>query len=142
MIDNSEIPFILKVVPLFKNFPINMLSVLADFVEKEFQEEETFLFNEGDIGSNIFIIQSGEIACMVGYETVEIKGELDWLGQLALLTNQRWEFSAFAISDIHYLRLPQDVVFELVSENNEFARHFFEAIVYNYRASPKQTKLC
>lgn len=133
MISENEIPFILKSAPLFEKFPVNVLSMVAGFCDIVYYEEQSVIFSEGDIGSNYYIVHSGQIQLFRKDKMIEVKSELDWFGEFALLRNKRWDVSAFALSDVHMVQLSQDVLFELMSENQDIARLIMESVLSRYR---------
>jgi CRP-like cAMP-binding protein len=52
---------ILKSLPIFRETPENILADLAPLMEEEEFEQDTLIFNEGEIGDCMYIIHRGSV---------------------------------------------------------------------------------
>jgi WD40 repeat protein/CRP-like cAMP-binding protein len=118
---------ILKKVLLFADLPDELLSHLADRVEKQPLKRKTILFHEGDDGDALYIIVSGELEIFKGRaddpqrQILATLGPGEYLGEMALLENKPRFASAQALSDCSLLCLQKQDFDELLEKNARLA---------------------
>ena len=81
---------ILKGIPLFKHLDDEDLELLASHLHRESYPKGTILFNEGDIGDTMYLVESGQLA-VVGddaRETIAFMGPGNFVGDISLLLAQ------------------------------------------------------
>jgi len=101
-VDADKIKF-LKRIPFFENLKKTQLEHVSQMVyERDYRENE-FLFEIGQPGAALFIIQSGEISVEIPSESSEgptqlaVLGKHSFLGELALLDESPRSASARAL---------------------------------------------
>jgi CRP/FNR family transcriptional regulator, cyclic AMP receptor protein len=100
-VDADKIKF-LKRIPFFENLKKNQLEHVSQMVyERDYRENE-FIFEAGQPGAALFIVQSGEISVEIQHETEEstqlaVLGKHAFFGELALLDESPRSASARAL---------------------------------------------
>jgi CRP-like cAMP-binding protein len=100
-VDADKIKF-LKRLPFFENLKKNQLEQVSQMVyERDYRENE-FLFETGQPGAALFIVQSGEISVEIPHESegptqLAVLGKHAFLGELALLDESPRSASARAL---------------------------------------------
>lgn len=88
-------------------------------------EAGDFVFEEGDSGSDMFIIQEGEIEILKTWATEKHRLSVlepgDFFGEMSLLEDQPREIAARALSDYTLLRIDHTTFDTMVQENPEIA---------------------
>ena len=81
---------ILRGIPLFNNLSDEDLDLLASKLRKEDYPKGTTLFEEGDVGDTMYIVESGQLAVIAqnGGERIASMGPGNFVGDIALLLPQ------------------------------------------------------
>ena len=81
--------FILRGIPLFKNLSNDDLSLIADRLTRESYSKGTYVFNEGDVGDTMYLVESGQVA-VLDREAQDIAhiGPGGFVGEISLLLAQ------------------------------------------------------
>ncbi|CAE8581002.1 unnamed protein product, partial [Polarella glacialis] len=118
----QETMFFLSQVPLFMRLPKDQHPILAAAcVTARFKAGETII-TQGEIGSEFFIIQSGEAEVMIGETKVANLKSADYFGENALLRNEPRSATIRAVTAISTLRITQEKFKELgLNEKVQFA---------------------
>jgi CRP-like cAMP-binding protein len=101
----SEITDVMSQVELFRGVPLPELEALSRAAQPVRYADHEMLFNEGDEGDTVYIIQQGivKIISLVGGQEKQIstvfEGEL--VGELALLDGRPRSAKAVASGDVH-----------------------------------------
>ncbi|RME44604.1 MAG: hypothetical protein D6796_11575 [Caldilineae bacterium] len=78
---------ILRSIPLFKNLSDEDLSLIAGRLRKEEHPKGTILFREGDRGTSMYLIESGQLAVMEegSDQPIAVMGPGNFVGDISLL---------------------------------------------------------
>ncbi|ULQ50669.1 Crp/Fnr family transcriptional regulator [Flavihumibacter fluvii] len=130
---------ILKSLTIFKETPENILADLAPLMQQEDFEKNTLLFQEGEIGDCMFIIQSGEIRIHKGQTTLAVLREKEVFGELSLLDAETRSASATCQTDCVLFRIDQEPFYELIDSRPEVARGFIKMLCKRLRAQNEKS---
>lgn len=125
---------VLKSLDLFSETPETILSELAPLMQEEEAEQDTVLFNDGDIGDCMYIIYKGEIKIHKGSTTLAILKEKEVFGELSLLDSETRSASATANTDCFLFKIDQEPFYELLETRPEVARGFIKILCRRLRA--------
>lgn len=89
----------LRKIDLFKNLAAETLQVLAGCCSSQDMTTGEIIFNEGDEGDGLYIIDSGEVSVMKSGNVIAKLSECDYFGELALLADIPRFATITAISD-------------------------------------------
>lgn len=124
---------LLKRIPFFKNLKRPELEEVAQIMfERDYQEEE-FIFEQGQPGAALFIIQSGEVAVEITHpngdtDTITRLGRHAFLGELALLDESPRSASAVAKVPTRVISLFRSDLDQLLKENPAIASHIYKSL--------------
>ena len=76
---------LLKSLNMFKDTPENILAELAPLMKEKEYEQGAVIFNEGETGDCMYIIQLGSVRIHKGTTTLAVLKELEVFGELSLL---------------------------------------------------------
>ncbi|PAA75113.1 hypothetical protein BOX15_Mlig031621g3 [Macrostomum lignano] len=114
----------LSSVPLLKDLPLSKLSRIADAIEEDSFDPETYIVREGEHGSTFFIIKEGTV-CVT--RRVQGSSQLirtlqagDCFGERALLQEERRTASCIAETRVHVLTLDRISFIHLIGDLTEF----------------------
>lgn len=97
----------------------------------------TLIFSEGDIGEQVYLIQSGKIRVfkLLGNQdkTLAILGPGDFLGEMAIIEKKPRSASAEALIDSNLLVLDPSTFEELIRSNGEIALKVIKRLVSRLR---------
>ncbi|GAB4444037.1 MAG: hypothetical protein Kow0031_26420 [Anaerolineae bacterium] len=81
---------LLKRIPLFKNLPQDDLALIAQSLHRESYPKGTLVFNKGDQGDTLYLVESGRVAVVGddGRETIAFMGPGSFVGEISLLLAQ------------------------------------------------------
>lgn len=130
---------ILKSLTIFKDTPENILADLAPLMQEEDYEKNTLLFEEGEIGDCMFIIQSGEIRIHKGQTTLAVLRDKEVFGELSLLDAETRSASATCKTDCVLFRIDQEPFYELIESRPEVARGFIKMLCKRLRAQNEKS---
>ncbi|MBV9311152.1 MAG: cyclic nucleotide-binding domain-containing protein [Solirubrobacterales bacterium] len=104
----DDLPELLASVPMLASLDVETRGQLAQRAERVAVEAGQWLFHEGDRGDGMYLVASGRIDVVLEDAEQTLVRELaagDWLGELALLTDQRRSASARARRDSVLIRI-------------------------------------
>lgn len=130
---------ILKSLSIFKDTPEHILADLAPLMEEEEYEQNTIVFNEGEIGDCMYIIYQGEVKIHKGNTTLAVLKEKEVFGELALLDPEVRSASATTHSDCILFRIDQEPFYELLENRTEIARGFIKILCQRLRAQNEKS---
>lgn len=132
-----------KRVPLLANLSQAELESLArDFAPRRFRQGET-IFQQGDAGQALYLIESGQVRIYVqseeGQETsVIVYGPGDLFGELAVIDEGPRSASAIAMEDTVVHLLSRDRLREHMRRSPQLALDFLTALSVRVRYSTQQ----
>ncbi len=117
---------ILKANELFKNLDNDELTKLAALVSVKTAPKNTYVINEGDESSAMYLIKKGKADVIVNNEdgkkmilTTLVEG--DHFGELSLIDGAPRSATVVALEKCEFIVLHKDNFFTLLKENNNFA---------------------
>jgi len=82
--------YILRSISLFNNLKSDDLKIIASRLDKASYPKGTFIFEEGDVGDAMYLVESGQVAVVRGddKEVVAYLGPGSFVGEISLLLAQ------------------------------------------------------
>ena len=131
--------FILKSVSIFKDTPEHILADLAPLMREEEFDENTLIFNEGELGDCMYIIQEGTVKIHKGDTVLAILKDKEVFGELSLLDAEARSASATTNSSCILFRIDQEPFYELIESRPEVARGFIKILCQRLRAQNEKS---
>ena len=131
--------FILKSLSIFKDTPEHILADLAPIMREEEFDENTLIFNEGDLGDCMYIIHQGSVKIHKGDTTLAILKEKEVFGELSLLDAEARSASATTASSCILFSINQEPFYELIESRPEVARGFIKILCQRLRAQNEKS---
>jgi CRP-like cAMP-binding protein len=125
--------FLLKSLEIFSETPENVLADLAPLLEELELEEGTIIFEEGQHGDSMYIINQGEVQVHKSTRTLAVLGEKEVFGELSLIDAEKRSASAKAHTDCHLFKIEQEAFFELLDSRPEIARGLLKMLCRRLR---------
>ena len=122
MLTTIEKVIILKDVDLFAATPDELLAEVAELLTEVELAAGEALFGKGDAGDSLYVIVSGQVRIHDGDYTLNVLGEPEVFGEMALLEPEPRMASVTAETDALLLRLDGEPFFELIDTRSEVAR--------------------
>ncbi len=113
---------------LFTYTPENVLASITPIMREEQHPAGTVLFNKGDLGTALYVIDKGEVSIRDGNTELTRFSRGDFFGELALLDAETRSATAVALTDIRLLRLEQDDFYDLMEERGEVLRSIIRSL--------------
>jgi len=124
---------ILKSVNIFANSSEEVLAEVAALLEGiEVKAGET-IFHKGDPGNSMYIIIQGRVRVYDGDKTINVLGERDIFGELALLDPEPRSASVTAVEETSLFRLDRDAFYELMASDIEVVRGIVHVLCQRLR---------
>ena len=127
---------------LFKNIDQNLLIEAIRAIKEIELKKNTVIFNEGDKGSNVFIILTGSVSIFSQNSENEIllnQGNI--FGELALIKNNVIRnYTAIAFSDILIYKLDKNF-FMKIKKSEKNIKNKFNFELFNYISEPQKENL-
>lgn len=130
---------ILKSLSIFKDTPEHILADLAPLMEEEEYEQNTLIFQEGEIGDCMYIIYQGKVNIHKGGTTLAILKEKEVFGELALLDAEVRSAGATTNTDCILFRIEQEPFYELIENRPEVAKGFIKILCQRLRAQNEKS---
>ncbi|MDP3522181.1 MAG: Npt1/Npt2 family nucleotide transporter [Hydrogenophaga sp.] len=111
-----------------------LVGVAASATEVHLRAGET-LFEEGELGTSLYVIASGELEVVVGGQRVALMGERDVVGEMAALDPEPRSARVSATQDALLLRLTDQDLDLLMSEDAEVARAIIQTLCRRLRSA-------
>jgi len=121
-IPDYERVLLLTNASLFAETPENVLASIAPIMKEESYRAGDVIFQKGDLGTALYVIDAGEVSILDGETQLAAFGRGDFFGELALLDAETRSATAEATTDLRLLRLDQDDFFDLMEERGEVLR--------------------
>lgn len=112
---------ILKTVGVFSRTPEATLAHVAELLEELDVPAGQQIFAKGDAGDSLYIIVDGQVRVHDGDRLLNMLGERDVFGEMALLDPEPRLASVTAAAPTRLFRLAQAPFYELLSEQPEVA---------------------
>ena len=130
---------ILKSLSIFRDTPEHILADLAPLMQEDEYEQNTLIFQEGEIGDCMYIIHQGEVRIHKNDTTLAILKEKEVFGELALLDAELRSASATTNADCILFRIEQEPFYELIENRPEVAKGFIKILCQRLRAQNEKS---
>ncbi len=140
----------LKKIDWFDELPDEMLAALAQKVHKRKLSKDEILFNKGDEGDSLFVINSGWVKVVAkdtqGSDIVLNQvGDGEIIGEMALLDNEPRSAGVVALEETTVLELKRDDFMQILKQQPDLAlsviRNFSSRMRYNTSYIEKITEM-
>lgn len=112
----------LKSVSMFAETSDEILAEIVELLGETFVNAGQTIFNQGDLGTSMFIIVDGRVRVHDGERTLNFLGRQDVFGEMAALDPEPRSATITAVEDTHLFRLDREMLFELMSHRPEVTR--------------------
>jgi len=122
MLLTIEKVIILKSIDLFSEIPENDLLTLAmEFETIEYDKGKTVI-KQGDIGTSMYVLISGEVNVDIDGKIVATLGEKNIFGELAIFDPEPRSATILTTKDTILFKIESDVIYDLISKYSNVAR--------------------
>lgn len=120
---------LLRRVRLFSNLAADDLEAVNELLQEKRFRKGSVIFEQGDEGDALYIIESGRVKIAIkdeeGREKIlSVFGEGDYLGEMALLSDQPRSATCTVVGDAELLQLPKDAFERFLASNMNVMRQF------------------
>ena len=122
MLTTIEKVILLKDADLFAETPDELLAEVAELLTEVELPAGEAVFSKGEPGDSLYIVVSGQVRVHDGEYTLNLLGESEVFGEMALLEPEPRMASVTAETDALLLRLDGEPFFELIDTRSEVAR--------------------
>jgi CRP-like cAMP-binding protein/CheY-like chemotaxis protein len=119
-----------------------MLKLSEDRIEKNYRKKDP-IFMEGDYPNQLYYITKGKVKIAKTNEdgkeyVITIRKTGDFIGYLALMKNERYQISAYALEDTSVSVIPKKDFFTLLHGNRDVANKFIKLLSENILEKEEQ----
>jgi serine phosphatase RsbU (regulator of sigma subunit) len=115
----------LRELPLFRQLPAEALEALAESIDRRQISAGAFLFHQGEVGVECFVIVSGQLEVITFVQGEELRLDIynpgQIIGEMALLDRSPRSASVRALADSDLLVLDEEAFKTLLASNPEMA---------------------
>jgi len=122
MLLTIEKVIILKSIDLFSEIPENDLLTLAMEFETIQYSSNKVVINQGDIGTSMYVLISGEVDVNIDGKVVATLGEKNIFGELAIFDPEPRSATILTTKDTTLFKIESDVIYDLISKYSNVAR--------------------
>ena len=113
---------LLKGVQMFEETSEEILTEIARILEEVEVAPGEDIFRKGDIGDSMYIVVEGQVRVYDGERTINVLGEKEIFGELALLDPEPRSASVSATQPSRLFRLDRETFSQLMAGNIEIVR--------------------
>jgi CRP/FNR family transcriptional regulator, cyclic AMP receptor protein len=124
---------ILKSVSIFSQVPENTLVEVAQAVVEREYPAQTTIFQQGDIGTSLYVIVSGRVKIHQGDQVITELGERQVFGELAALDPEPRSAAATTVEETLVFELDRDALYELLAEHVDVAQGVIRVLCQRLR---------
>ncbi|QNH60477.1 cyclic nucleotide-binding domain-containing protein [Hymenobacter sediminicola] len=124
---------LLQQTALFAATPANVLSSIAPIMKEVSFQDGQPLFDKGDLGTSLFIVQAGEVGIFAGTQQLATFHPGDFFGELALLDAEPRSASAVARGAVVAFRIDQEDFYDVMEERGEVLRNIVRVLCQRLR---------
>ena len=130
----------LKHVSIFNNIPDHILADIAEIIKIEkIERGETFI-NKGELGDEMYIIQSGKAKIHDGDHDIAILEENQIVGELAILAPVKRTADVTAMEDCLVFVIQREYFSDLLSEQFDLVQEVMSSLVQTIIEMNKKLK--
>ncbi len=133
MLSVAEKAVLLKTVDIFGSLPHPVLTHLASLSREQWVERGAVLFNQGDLGTSMYVIVDGEIAVHDDDRLIAVLRRGKIIGELALLTSEVRSTSISALEPSRLLKITQRAMEELLWDHERMRRSLVQVLATRLR---------
>ncbi|EDZ63660.1 protein containing cyclic nucleotide-binding domain [Sulfurimonas gotlandica GD1] len=135
MLLTIEKVIILKSINLFSEISENDLLAVAMQLQELEYDENSVVFNQGDLGTSLYIIVRGEVEVIINEQVISILGEKNIFGELAALDPEPRSATIKTTKNSLLFRLESIVMYNLIAEYGDVARGIIKILCQRIRQS-------
>jgi len=125
---------ILKQTDLFRGLPLSFFPTVIPLLEKKSFTEGGTIFQEGDVGEDIYIVGAGSVSIIVnipeiGEEEVAILKPYDFFGEMAIIDGDVRSATAIAHKGTEVFKIRRNDFLSLIDEEAPYATEILENII-------------
>lgn len=120
---------LLKSVPLFSELSGESLYPIAEIAEELRVGQGTVLFEEGDVGTYLYVVVRGEVEILKNGAPLARRKARDAFGEMALLDERPRSATAVAREDTELLRIGGEPFSDLLDQNPEISRGLIRVLL-------------
>ena len=115
----ASIYTVLAKIPIFQDLNKKELKAIERILHRRTYNAEEIIFNEGDPGAGMYIIENGHVNITLGKEgkLLAVLSDGEFFGEIALLSDTPRTASAISSTDTHMLGFFQSDLFNLLETN-------------------------
>ncbi|MEO6682303.1 MAG: cyclic nucleotide-binding domain-containing protein [Ginsengibacter sp.] len=132
MIANQKFS-LLKKSPIFRNTPDKDLQDVAEILKEVSLKAGEPLFEKGEVGDCMYIIEKGSVRIHDGGYTFAVLGENEVFGELSLLDSESRSASATCAQDCVLLKLEQEPFYEILAKDEGVLRGILQMLCRRIR---------
>ncbi len=123
----------LKSAPLFRAVPAEYLIELAEIMEEISVFQGEVLFNQGEYGDSLYLVQEGEVSISTGGRSVAVLGPGECIGEMALLDGEPRSATCTAIKNARLLRISSESFMSFLVTHAEVAQTLLRTLAQRLR---------
>ena len=124
---------LLKETDIFRNVRETDLAEIASILEDVSVKIGDTIFNKGDTGNCMYIIEKGSVRIHDGGYTLAVLGKNEVFGELSLLDAETRSASATCDESSHLLKLDQAPFYKILSEDQEVLKGILKMLCRRIR---------
>ena len=133
MISTLEKIIFLKGVELFSQLSGEKLAQVAQIAKEVDYSRGARVFSEGDPGSSLFLIVSGQVDVVKGGRTIVKLGEKECFGEMAILDSEPRSATITAEADVVLLEISREDFYDLMTDEHEISQGIVKVLVRRLR---------
>ncbi|MEN8199788.1 MAG: cyclic nucleotide-binding domain-containing protein [Thermodesulfobacteriota bacterium] len=122
-------------LPIFSGAPAGVVKLFAYLAKEEEYPRRQLIVREGEVCDRCFLILAGKVEIFQFYGERRFHLQLlsvdkfNYFGELALLSEFKWFFSALALTDVHLLTISREAFAKVMDRYPEFYKTMVQKIV-------------
>ena len=133
MLLTIEKVIILKSINLFSEISENDLLAMAMQLREIQYEENSVVFKQGDLGTSLYIIATGEVEVIMNDKVISILGEKNIFGELAALDPEPRSATIRTTKSTLLFQVDSVVMYNLIAEYGDVARGIIKILCQRVR---------
>ena len=133
MLSIVERVIFLKAIPIFAEIPEADLAELADRFGEQRVSADTTIVSEGDLGTSMYMVVSGNVLVHRGDVEIDRMGEGSVFGELAALDTQPRTASVTALDETLLFSVNQEALYEIMAEHPVMLRGIIKVLCERLR---------
>lgn len=110
---------LLRKVDLFRYLPRSLLLDFAEHSRDIMLQNNEILFEEGSVGSKMYVILSGKILIFKGAKNVATLNQGDYFGEMALIDSKERSASAKALGNVLVMEIDESLFYKNIASDSK-----------------------